>query len=68
MKTYVYLTYEQTLAQSKTMYPHMFFGKDVDSLARVEAQLCKLARCDDLSEVEEYKVYVLLPNIRECLE
>jgi hypothetical protein len=67
MNGYENLTYEEILAKSKEYYPQMFFGSEVDSLARVEVKLESLAKCDDLTPTEKWKVEVLLPNIKECL-
>jgi hypothetical protein len=67
MPSYPSLTYEEILSKAKEFYPTLFFGSEVDSLARVEVKIQSLARCDDLTPTEKYKLFVLLPNIQEVL-
>jgi len=65
--SYPYLTAHETIAKAQEFYPECFYGAETDSLVHVQVRLMKLARCDDLTPTEQYKVYVLLPNINECL-
>lgn len=66
---YDYLTYAETLAKAKEFYPEAFFQghNELKALEYVQTRLLSLAKCDDLTKDEQFKVNVLLPNINECL-
>ncbi len=66
--SYESLTYETILTKAKELYPELCFSSDLDNLCRVQVALHRLAKCDDLTPDELWKVNVLLPNVDECLQ